>query len=154
MKSLGDGHCLIHSVCALTNTVSKDILLNVTRYVSAHPIVYSDFINAAEMTKGLHDYVNLKVYNSNFCDVLPKILCDCFDVSIIILSSQGNGDFNFVCIEPDLLEPYSPLLSPNELAGQKLVLLKTLEHYDAIKPCLIAPINSAHKFLIDFPVTS
>ena len=68
--------------------------------------------------------------------MLPKIMCDCLGVNLIVLCLQDGGSFNYVCMEPDttLLSPLPPAISTTAASCPKLILLKARDHYDAIQP--------------------
>ena len=114
---------------------SQNILSVVENFIACYAHLYVDFIDAADLRKGLRDYVHFKRYNSEFCDVLPKILCDCLDMNLIIVCKIGRNVFIPVCLENDKsIKPPYPLATNVHLKGTNGILLRANEHYDAIVP--------------------
>ena len=89
------------------------------------------------MFKGLEDYVSRKIYNSEFGDILPKILCDCLSTDFIIACRLNSADYTFICLEKD------NRVTPHSLAARiqmpHISLLKSGDHYDALVPKATIP---------------
>ena len=94
--------------------------------------LYTGFIASNELKRGLEIYVEHKVFFSTFCDILPKILADCYNVNILIV--HENCDlFNPIFIEPDRSIP--PLVNISCMLSDRIVsIVKRGLHYDAIRP--------------------
>ena len=139
IKSPGDGHCLCHSISTLTGILTRELIDAFIEFINANHEHYLGFASKQKLFKGLKDYVKSKVYDSEFCDILPKILCDCLNVDFIIVCKLDNGDFSFVCLEKDTKLTPHPLAS--RIRSAFLPLLKTGDHYDALMPRAINPVN-------------
>ena len=134
-----NGHCLVQSFSQHLPYLEKN---DVCTYLYEFLIInasldkYTDWISRQSLRSGLLNYINLKHYDSDFCDVLPKILSDCFNVSLqITIMDRNNCPANSLTIYPDPSIP--PLLSPvclSASSSRDIFLLKTKEHYDALIP--------------------
>ena len=101
VKSLADGHCLTHSLSTITELSTTVILDIVIGFLAKFAHLYTDFIDALDLKKGLHEYVHSKRYNSNFCDILPKILCDCLEINLTIVCKIGGNVFIPILLDND-----------------------------------------------------
>ena len=124
-KSTGDGHCLLHSIGLFLGKTSQNMCLLLTEYLkNVHAYKYPDVISSTALKKGLKAYVIHKRFNSKFCDILPQFLCDCFNLSMLIVTPR-----NYIRLLPHRLVS----------AGESQPLVKAAVyyknlHYDAIIP--------------------
>ena len=71
--------------------------------------------------KGLYDYIERKVYNSWFGDIVPTFTANALDIDIIVIEKRNNG---FEC--------YSVGKIANNPNSIPLLLLKIGQHYDGL----------------------
>ena len=131
-----DGHCLVQAFCQHTVGLHKKAIMecllnflnvreNAERYCQ-FTTSYNSFI------QDMNSYIYLKYFSNDFCDILPKILSECFNVKILIVS-RDEGNLSEICISPEVgvfpMFPVECLLQTGYV-----VLLKTGEHYDALIP--------------------
>ena len=87
---------------------------------------YPEFITSKALNKGLKAYVNHKIFNSKFCDILPQIICDCFAITMCIVTPT-----NLICLTPRA--PISTVVHQDRAATTAVVFYKKM-HYDSIVP--------------------
>ena len=97
--SPGDGHCFLHSVKSSLKSqwgieVSIDILLRLIRHETI--INRIDFIpvingnNVYNLTKGLSDYTERKIYDSWYGDIVLTITANALDTKLIVIEKLEN----------------------------------------------------------------
>ena len=94
-----DGHCLVHAFSVHVGLSSTEICEYVKHFVNDVNVIahYSQFIRAVELSYGLNRYINQKLFNSTFCDILPRVLSDCFNVFIVIVFAElGSANLKIV----------------------------------------------------------
>ena len=129
LKSPGDGWCLIHSVMTSHYHQFSYILCNlgdmtarITREtnINAHMYVVSCGGSYLNLDKQLQDYICNKHYDSDFGDLTPYIICNAFNITLVIIHTLENN-------RPQLVQPRF-VKKPTKC----LYIAKTGEHYDAI----------------------
>ena len=125
-KAVGDGHCLLNSIGPSIGKSPRQMCQLLTSYLNSdHSHKYPDFINSNDLYRGLKAYVIHKQFNSKFCDLLPQIICDCFNITLAIVTPRG-----VICLTPRL-----PINSRVPLVGVATVAVFYKKyHYDSIIP--------------------
>ena len=136
--SAPDGHCLLHSVVSgmsevTGNVISLPSLLNAIRNETIRDITsLSEIYSSSEMLiKEMDDYLDCKIYNSSYGDIVPQIIANALSANLHIALAVENNNRIIRVI--------------SQCAGEKinLFLYKTDEHYDALIPKIVQN-NSAH----------
>ena len=137
MRSLADGHCLIHSILSclrakygaselsindLLCKLKNECYLNVAKYM---PFFDGDYISFFNL---MHKYVDDKSYSMSFCDLVPIMMSNALDEGIVIINDSID-DF-FVTV----LSPRTRCLVKRWDRDSCIFLLKTLDHNDAYIP--------------------
>ena len=96
LRSLADDHCIIHSVisclCAKYDTFESsvnDLLCklknecyeNIYEYMPFFDGDYNSFFN-------MHEYVDVKSYNTSFCDLVPFMMSNILNEVIVIIDKN------------------------------------------------------------------
>ena len=110
--SVGDGHCLIYSVCTSWNTqchVKKPIdstIIKEKLFVEStcNYLNYSEFLLSNNrhrlFFKGLAEYTRHKKYNSHFGDLVPRILANALKVNLIVFDEISNNRVDEFVFQP------------------------------------------------------
>ena len=137
MKSKGDGFCILNSIASCLNSLystifNNDFLLRnlvhecinfAPRYLCYFNGGYSNFFEQ------VHDYVHFKAYRSQFCDILPSVMCNALNHTIVVINYE-NADVKVSCFVPESMRHCSNVDECNYFANA-LVLYRSNEHYDA-----------------------
>ena len=95
--------------------------------------MYRNFISFDDLISGFNSYAATKQFDNDFCDVLPRILADCFGVRILIM--YENPDKNWLKAFMFFPNPtIQPALTAKCLTGSSnlVIFFKRDLHYDAI----------------------
>ena len=138
-KSLGDGHCILYSVISSMESqhnislgvhdVTELIKLEVfTNYGQYHEYVDGD--RPDELLIRMNDYIDTKIYDSSFGDLVPVILANAMKIDLLILT-EFEENYTCDCI------PYTRYTAHDK--RDVLIVFKKDEHYDGIvrNQCLI-----------------
>ena len=131
-----DGHCLVRAFCEHTVGLKKktiiECLLNFLN-VRMNADRYCQFTTSYDLfIRDMNSYLYLKYFSNDFCDILPKILSDCFNVKILIIS-RDEGNLSEICISPEVcVFPLFPIECL--LESGYVLLLKIGQHYNALIP--------------------
>ena len=128
--SPGDGHCFLHSVKSSLKSqwgteVSIDILLRLIRHetiinrIDYIPVINGN--NVYNLTKGLSDYTERKIYDSWYGDIVPTITANALDIKLIVIEKLESC---FRC--------YSVGKNAHNATCLPLLLFKCGKHYDAL----------------------
>ena len=108
--SLGDGHCLLYSVCASFNnqltyldSINKSSLITtITDEVHGNTDAYLVFYtkSRSEFFVEFNNYIKYKRYNSDIGDVIPSVIANCLNVVINILNEDHNGNYELRDVHP------------------------------------------------------
>ena len=138
VKSPADGHCLLHSVVSSMKsqlfppleTNTSALLSPIKNEFKSHPERYIRFIPGNKMSSFYRDfdrYTYSRRYDSKSVDLIPNILCNVFDMKLILFTGQtGITD---VCNIEDGVTSFH------------LILQKCGEHYDGIAPIVYEPLD-------------
>ena len=137
VKSPADGHCLLHSVVSSMKsqlfppleTNTSALLSLIKNEFKSHPERYIRFIPGNRMSSFYHDfdrYAYSRIYDSKSVDLIPNILCNAFDMKLILLTGQ-TGITDVYNIE-------------DSVTSFHLILQKCGEHYDGIAPIVPEPL--------------
>ena len=100
-----DGHCLVHAFSQhIVGLESEAIIECISSFlnVRSNAELYSQFTSSYDsFIRDMNSYIYLKYFSSDFCDILPKILSDCFNVKIIIIS-RDEDNLSELCISPEI----------------------------------------------------
>lgn len=129
VKSPADGHCLLHSVissmktqllppiemniCTLLYLIQNELFCHLQRYVD-----FMDEKDFSHMKRSFQNYACYKIYDSNFVDIVPNILCNIFDIQLFLIM-EGRG---VMCVD-----------NTTRQSKGSLILQKVGEHYNGIK---------------------
>ena len=128
--SPGDGHCFLHSVKSSLKSqwgieVSIDILLRLIRdetiinRIDYIPVINGN--NVCNLTKGLSDYTERKIYDSWYGDIVPTITANALDIKFIAIEKLESC---FRC--------YSVGKNAHNATCLPLLLFKCGKHYDGL----------------------
>ena len=100
-KSPGDGHCLSHSVISSlhfqssVNLTISELIQGIIDETSTKSDFYKDFMKGSlfDLYRGLNAYVNYKVYDTSFGDLVPHIISTAIHVNITIVSGTQNQGY-------------------------------------------------------------
>ena len=131
VKSPADGHCLLHSVVSSMKsqlfppleTNTSALLSLIKNEFKSHPERYIRFIPGNKMSSFYRDfdrYAYSRIYDSKSVDIIPNILCNVFDMKLILFTGQ-TGITDVYNIE-------------DGVTSFHFVLQKCGEHYDGIAP--------------------
>ena len=108
--SLGDGHCLLYSVCASFNnqltyldSINKSSLITtITDEVHGNTDAYLVFYtkSRSEFFDEFNNYIKYKRYKSDIGDVIPSVIANCLNVVINILNEDHNGNYELRDVHP------------------------------------------------------
>ena len=102
-KSLGDGHCILYSVISsmesqhnislgvhdVTELIKFEIFANYEQY---HESMDGD--RPDELLIRMNDYIDTKIYDSSFGDLVPVILANAMKIDLLILTEFEE---NYTC---------------------------------------------------------
>lgn len=131
-QSPGDGHCLLHSIIASMKSqlrpsvdVNVDYILRcVYDEISKNSDKYTPFLENQDcqaLMKGFCNYAYHKIYNTEFCDIVPTIICNIMQLNIIVIEELGSA--------------YIVRNVGHDVSHTPLYLHKTGDHYNAIVHC-------------------
>ena len=108
--SLGDGHCLLYSVCASYNNqlsqlvpLNKEDLINIIeKELQDHSELYLGFYTKSreEFFSELTNYIKHKRYNSDICDIIPIVIANALKLKLKILNEKRHDSFETTIVEP------------------------------------------------------
>ena len=85
VKSPGDGHCIMHSI------------VNSLNVCAASGVTIYDVNGRVDLLNGLSEYINDKIYDTSFGDLVPVILTNALSVNLLIVEKNGvNYDVHFL----------------------------------------------------------
>ena len=138
VKSIGDGHCILHSLATCLNyyyvkefsvswlleKMKHECTINYNRYIPFMDGDINYFYNK------MNGYVLYKEYDSSFCDLMPYIMANALKEQIVILESTDC--FHALNAIPQV-ESVSKLTKITSLSHlyHVIVLYKEGYHYDA-----------------------
>jgi hypothetical protein len=103
-----DGHCLLHAVSLsyptqLEETLTKELILNFIQVKAfKDQDKYSSFVVIAEpYTDAAYKYFGKKEYNNGFTDIIPQIICDALNITLIIINSNKRENIESTIITPN-----------------------------------------------------
>jgi hypothetical protein len=106
-----DGHCLIHAfllswalqIVSIPCSTYDDVKSRIFLEAISKRDIYIPFtcFNITSFAVSMKEYLLLKCYNSSFCDVIPLMLANIFNVNIIIIQENA---WHFEDIE---IQPFS-----------------------------------------------
>ena len=133
-KSPGDGHCLLHSVISSlhfqssVNLTISELIQGIIDETSTKSDFYKDFMKGSlyDLYRGLNAYVNYKVYDTSFGDLVPHIISNAIHVNITIVSGTQN-------------QGYATHLVPCTASETQhdIVIWKAGKHYDGWKAYIL-----------------
>ncbi len=142
LRSHGDGHCLIYSVCSswtgqLYPTPAID-----PEHVQSHIFIetvnnvdqYVPFIqpaNRLSLITRLKGYLINKHYNQSFGDILPAIISNALQVSLNIFHENSGHDYERITVDPWV----------NRDNQGHVDIHRSRDHYNSIVP-IIKPTNN------------
>ena len=108
--SLGDGHCLLNSVCASYKNqlsqllpLNKEDLINIIeKELQDHSDLYLGFYTKSreEFFRELSNYIKHKIYNSDNCDIIPIVIANALKLKLNILNEKRHDSFETTIVEP------------------------------------------------------
>ena len=108
--SLGDGHCLLYSVCASYKNqlsqllpLNKEDLINIIeKELLDHSELYLGFYTKSreEFFSELSNYIKHKRYNSDICDIIPIVIANALKLKLNILNEKRHDSFETTIVEP------------------------------------------------------
>ena len=129
-RSPGDGHCLLHSIISSMAFQIKTIitLSELIQAIISETISNSseyDFINgpSSNLWSGLTAYVDEKIYDTLFGDLVPHIIANAIYVNIIIVRETESREYTTLHV------PCTRVLTESNV-----VIYKKGKHYDGIQP--------------------
>ena len=146
LPSPGDGHCLLHSVVSSYKNQLPHLPLLTIEGLKARIFIetanhlneYTSFLVAplnepSYMMRQLRVYLESKIYNHDFGDLIPRVIANSLFVSVHILDEIG-GEISSKEIEPTVF------------AQNTLVVHRNGDHYNGVRP--ITP-RSIPNFSVD-----
>ena len=145
IPTLGDKHCFIHSLCISIasylgiNIPYHQLIHFLHKESQLHEAVYQPFFpNSAHLyCRKMINYFEQKAYNSKFCDFLPLMAANAFNIRLIVCSTLSSQIRKCVTIQPsvcsDKRADYSPYVA----------LHLCNDHYSATKPSPVKTQNSS-----------
>ena len=131
-KSPADGHCMLHSLVTCLNEqlipyydrnllihkVSEECCANTSRYMPKY------IGSASQFHHEMKNYMQHRLYKSQFCDLLPRIAANALVKTIVILDRLTNKYQVYV---------FTPCVNDcvSEISNEFVVLHRTVNHYDA-----------------------
>ena len=107
--SLGDGHCLLYSVCASYKNqpsqlvpLNKEDLINIIeKELLDHSELYLGFYTKSreEFFSELSNYIKHKIYNSDICDIIPIVISNALKLKLNILNEKRHDSFETTIVE-------------------------------------------------------
>ena len=120
-------HSVVNSlnVCAASGVTIYDVMKQLTDETVRNSYRYIDFIDGNDrvaLLNGLSEYINDKIYDTSFGDLVPVILTNALSVNLLIVENNGvNYDVHFLkCNYPKADHPNT------------LIIYKIGSHYDSI----------------------
>ena len=155
IKSKGDGHCFMYSLEVAINALpfckaclthySKDKLLNKLKHEFMHNITeylpYTDEYPAKNLYRGMMDYVNKKLYDSSFGDLVPIVMSNALKLFIIIVECEASsGNLRII-----------PVGEKFKCYGDCVLIFKNGHHYDGLisKQCFNLPNSPTMRQLVE-----
>ena len=98
VKSPGDGRFIMHSVvnslnvCAASGVTISDVMKQLTDETVRNSYRYIDFIDGngrVALLNVLSEYINDKIYDTSFGDLVPVILTNALSVNLLIVEKNG-----------------------------------------------------------------
>lgn len=128
--SPGDGHCFLHSVVTSFRDqfvpsveMNKQFLITAMKMeLSRNSERYLPFVEGSDVQNlydGFNEYICHKMYDIDFGDLVPDIICNALDIKCIIINE-------------DRYKTYSLQTAGSNLNGTTLLLHKCGKHYNAI----------------------
>ena len=109
-SSLGDGHCLLYSICTAYNnqltyldSISKSSLIStINQEVRGDTNTYLKFYtkHRSEFFDEFNNYIKHKRYNSDIGDVIPCVIANGLGIVINILNKDHNGSYELRDVHP------------------------------------------------------
>ena len=107
---MGDGHCLLHSICEslagqysdLTQVGYNELKALIRSEVMNNTTVYLPAIDDNDIKRlklEMDNYLDYKLYNSSFGDMVPLILAQILSMDLLIIVEERHGFF-LSCVEP------------------------------------------------------
>lgn len=132
LLSPSDGHCFLHSIVSsireqlspgvhvdllyLINAMKWEVSQNLEKY-----IIVTDGNDVNTLYSEFCLYIRDKIYDTNFGDLVPIIICDALHINCVIINENQDGTF-----------VSQPLKS--DWNGITLLLHKQGKHYNGIRP--------------------
>ena len=118
-----DGHCLLHSIKSCLSFTKKSVSLeNLLHLIRteffANKLLYAAFCPDVNLVHQLNCYLDHRIYNSQFGDLVPLILANALHLTIRIY----NGD----------LSNYRDILPRHSVNPHPLLVRLQHDHYDAL----------------------
>ena len=155
--SLGDGHCLLYSVCASYNNqlsqllpLNKEDLINIIeKELQDHSELYLGFYTKSrkEFFSELSNYIKHKRYNSDICDIIPIVIANALKLKLKILnekrhkSSSQKTYIKHKRYNSDICD-IIPIVIANALK-LKLKILNEKRH-DTFETTIVEPFSASH----------
>ena len=129
-----DGHCFIHATVSSFNSqvvperkINSDFVIkSLWDETHANFRRYTQFVennSERQIIAGLYEYAHLKRYNTSFGDLVPEIMVNALNTTLIIIS-EISGKYN--------TQLFSPSKCSVEIGWPCVMVLKRGEHYDGI----------------------
>ena len=131
----GDGHCFMHALSIsmkhqlnISHNV-KTLLCLLRKECTDHPGRYMPFIVNTGRSydvfyTGMNNYIDFRLNESFFGDLIPLIMCNSLNVKINVLA-RGNNEFELFYVKP---------VHINQDPPQTVLVVKSDDHYDALVP--------------------
>ena len=144
-KSPSDGLCLMHSLVYSLNkqfpnmlNVTLDYILQLLkREFQSNREKYVHFLDYAtefDMFKALDEYINDKIYNNSFGDIIPYVMSNALRMNLLlIVKLHENGMYDTCYV--------TPFENLDMSTTVPLLLFKDGEHYDACIPIKPSSVN-------------
>ena len=133
VKSPMDGHCILHSIitcitfthpeydCLLLHEYLKTAIITECKANMSLYLPYYDGRGDDDFFRALYQYLNFRIFNQSFVDMIPNILSNALQKTIIILDSQNN--VFLITPHPDCID--------KKIDNDHCILFKSGLHYDA-----------------------
>jgi len=126
----GNGHCLLYSWAAATNTSVDHVKRLVRDEYTGHAVNYN---NAGTDAHEMQRYLSSRTYTLDAVDAVIHILCNACAVTAFVIGQKYtyNNPQNVTAV-PGVTE-IRRICGRNSAASQRqILLLKTMEHYDSL----------------------
>ena len=138
IKSPADGHCLIHSIVTVLIFLNHNIQDHCTLFDKLkwecdnhHAKYLPDFIGTFDdFHYQMNQYIYNRVYDTGFCDLIPSILCNILNTTIVIIDKEI-CDYNVYVIHPFDKVPSDEVLGSFIDVSRLIILHRSGDHYDA-----------------------